>query len=163
MKASARLATPKKRSNAKTKMAEYAKRARNGMRGFTFLWVDEDPFSESAAITDARVTHKNPTQRLICQDVWKRCSHWILSTEFTWVVFMDVVFTAPNKASADLKIEEGEFRITGALRKDGDTRLNDAMREFLEEARALNDQLPEGHKNKGEYLYCRFQATVEGV
>lgn len=133
------------------------------MLGFSFIWRDEDPFSESATIANAQVTHKNPTQRLICQDMWRRCSEWILTTEFTWVVFMEVVFSAPNKANADFKVEDGEFRITAPLRKEGESRLSDAMEAFLIEVKALNDQLPDGHKNKGEYLHCNFQATIEGV
>lgn len=155
--------TLKKRSNDKQKKAAYAKRARRGMMGFTMVWWDDDPFNENSEIRDARVTHVNPTQKLICVDMWRAAQDWILTTEFTWTVYVDAHFELNNKASADLKKEEGEFRITGPLRKPGFNGLNDAIEAWLKEVRFLNDQLPDGHKNKGKFTGCKFQSTVTGV
>lgn len=153
----------KKRSNHKQKNAAYVKQARRGMMGFTIVWWDDDPFHESSVIRDSRVTHVNPTQKLICIDMWNAAQNWILTTEFTWTVYVDAHFELNNKASADLKKEEGEFRITGPLRKPGFNDLNDAIEAWLKEVRFLNDQLPDGHKNKGRFTGCNFQSTVTGV
>lgn len=156
----AKIAVAKKRSNNTKKKAAYLKRARNGMRGFTITWADSDPFSENGTIDGGEIDHANPTQKLICIDMWKRCSQWIVTQEFTWQVIMRVIFTgAPNGD----KYDDYEFKYTCTLRGNKSEILNNEMEKALKESLAGNDAYPEGHKNKGIYSHCEFMAIVAGV
>ena len=144
-------------SNGKKK-ADFMKRARAGMMGFSIAWIDLDPFSEDAEIAGGEIDHHNPVQRLICQDMWKRCSHWIVNTEFTWVVRMVVIFDAEKNGG-----HEFDFNYTGTLRGAKSEMLNDAMQSAFEEAHEANNSYPDGHKNKGKYLQTEFVAKIVGV
>lgn len=154
------LKTQKKRSNAKTKMAEYQKRARAGLRGLTLIWSDSDPFNDDGHITETNVTHKNPIQKIIVKDMWYRCSQWILNTEFTWLVTMSVFFETEKRGT---RIDEYEFRYTCTLRGDKSQTLNDAMEDALNESITANNSYPAGHKNKGVYKVCKFNSEIVGV
>jgi hypothetical protein len=152
-------AVPKKRgSNTKMK-SQYMKRARRGMMGFTVIWSDSDPFSENGKIDGGEIDHANPTQKLICRDMWNRCSQWIVSTEFTWVVIMRVCWKEYTKIEA----VDCHHRFTCALRGHKSEILNDAMEQSMKEVLAGNDAYPIGHKNKGTYSHCEFLAQVVGV
>jgi len=161
------LRKPKTRSNAKTKMAQYAKRARRGVMGLTIKWHDKEPFHDSTGpetINKTEVTHANPTQRLICQDMWRRCQKWIVESEFTWLVTVDVVY-ASNRGGE--KRDQGEFRLTCGIRRPGDDRMNDAIEKFITESRLANYQVGESlgtdHKSYGVYLRTEFVAVIVGV
>lgn len=129
----------------KTKMADYLKRARRGMKGMVLSWHDADPFSESAEISNTDVTHHNPTNRLIVQDMWSSCNDWILNSEFTWLVQMRVVFTGTKRGD---KVDEYEFHYSCTLRGAKSETLNDAMQAALNESVAGNNALADGHKKK---------------
>lgn len=154
------LKTQKKRCNAKTKMAEYQKRARAGLKGLTLTWSDSDPFKEDGDITNTNVSHKNPIQNIIVKDMWYRCSHWILNTEFTWLTTMQVIFETEKRGD---RIDEYEFRFTCSLRGNKSQILNDAMEEALIESKTSNESYPTGHKNKGKYKICHFNSEIAGV
>lgn len=154
------LKKPKERSNKKRKMASYQERARRGLKGMVLRWTDSDPFSENGTITDTDVTHSNPTQRLLVRDMWARCSDWIVSTEFTYLVTMRVVFDTEKRGQ---KVDILEFDYTGTLRAAKSQMLNDVMEKELKSSLKSNDSLPGGHKNKGNYLYCEFIAQIVGV
>ncbi len=146
----------KKRSNDAAKKAQYMKRARNGMKGFEISWIDEDPFSENGKIHGGEVGHANPTQRLICRDMWKRCSQWIVETEFVWLIQMRVVFY-----DRDEPYDDYEFVFTCSLRGNKSGILNEAMeKEFLYSI-DLNSKAEV--RKKGVYSHCEFMATVVGV
>lgn len=151
-------AAKKRGSNPKMK-AQYMKRARRGMLGFTVTWLDPDPFADNSEIEGGDIDHANPTQKLICLDMWKRCSQWIVSTEFTWVVIMRVCWKEYTKIEA----VDCHHRFTCALRGHKSEILNDAMEQSLKEVLAGNDAYPDGHKNKGTYSHCEFLAQIVGV
>ena len=150
----------KKRTNSKNKMAAYQKQARKGLKGLILKWVDADPFSEDAAISNTSVSHTNATQRLVVDQMWQQCADWICNTEFTWRVSMLVVFDTDKRG---LKVDDYEFNFTCTLRGKKSEILNNAMQEALRESHAGNDSLPDGHKNKGKYQYCEFVAQVIGI
>lgn len=152
-------AVKKRGSNPKMK-AQYMKRARRGMMGFTITWRDSDPFTENGTIDGGEIDHDNPTQKLICRDMWQRCSQWIVSTEFTWQVIMRVVFVGAPKGDC---FYDNEFIYTCTLRGHKPEILNDAMEQALKEAIAGNDYYKEGDANKGTYSHCEFLAAVIGV
>lgn len=154
------LKKPKQRSSNKKKMASYQERARRGLKGMLLRWTDSDPFSENGTITDTDVTHSNPTQRLIVRDMWARCNSWIVSTEFVYLVKMNVVFDTQKRG---LKVDELEFDYTGTLRAAKSQMLNDVMQKELDDCLRANESLPPGHKNKGKYLHCEFVAQIVGV
>ena len=154
------LKKPKQRSSNKKKMASYQERARRGLKGMLLRWTDSDPFSENGTITDTDVTHSNPTQRLIVRDMWARCNSWIVSTEFVYLVKMNVVFDTQKRG---LKVDELEFDYTGTLRAAKSQMLNDVMQKELDDCLKANESLPPGHKNKGTYLHCEFVAQIVGV
>jgi len=158
----ARVAVAKKRSNNTKKKAAYLKRARNGMRGFTITWADSDPFpfSGNGTIDGGEIDHANPTQKLICIDMWKRCSQWIVTQEFTWLVIMRVIHTGTQNGD---KYDDYEFKYTCTLRGNKSDILNDAMEKALKESIDGNNAYPDGHKNKGVYSHCEFMAQVVGV
>ena len=70
----AKVQVAKKRSNDSKRKAAYMKRARRGMMGFCITWMDSDPFTENGRIDGGEIDHANPTQKLICRDMWQRCS-----------------------------------------------------------------------------------------
>lgn len=145
----------------RTKMSGNLKRARAGMRGFVLRWTDTSPLSESGEINNSEVWHKNPTQRLICIDMFKRCAEWILSTEFTWEVKVIVVYKTERRGD---KMDELSFRYTCPIRcGEKSNALNDVMKESIEESMYANDFLSEGHKNKGVFLHAIYSAEVVGV
>ena len=152
-------AVKKRGSNPKMK-AQYMKRARRGMMGFTITWRDSDPFTENGTIDGGEIDHANPTQKLICRDMWQRCSQWIVSTEFTWQVIMRVVFVGAPKGDC---FYDNEFIYTCTLRGHKSEILNDAMEQALKEAIAGNDYYKEGDANKGTYSHSEFLAAVIGV
>ena len=154
------LKKPKQRSSNKKKMASYQERARRGLKGMLLRWTDSDPFSENGTITDTDVTHSNPTQRLIVRDMWARCNSWIVSTEFVYLVKMNVVFDTQKRG---LKVDELEFDYTGTLRAAKSQMLNDVMQKELDDCLRANESLPPCHKNKGKYLHCEFVAQIVGV
>jgi hypothetical protein len=156
----AKVEVAKKRGSNPKMKAQYMKRARRGMMGFTIVWSDSDPFTENGRIDGGEIDHANPTQKLICRDMWKRCSQWIVSTEFTWRVIMRVVFVGAPKGDC---YYDNEFTYTCTLRGHKSEILNDAMEQALKEAVAGNDAYPDGHKNKGVYSACEFLAQVVGV
>jgi hypothetical protein len=143
----------------KTKAA-HMKRARKGMLGFTVTWLDTDPFTEGGNIEGGDIDHANPIQKVICRDMWKRCSQWIVSTEFTWRVIMRVVFVGAAKGDC---FADAEHIFTCTLRGPKSEILNDAMEQSLKEFLAGNESYPEGHKNKGVYSHCEFLAEVIGI
>lgn len=151
---------PKKRSNSKTKLAQFQKRARAGMRGFSLSWIDTDPFSELGDIQGGQVDHANPTQKLICRDMWRRCSQWIVTQEFTWHIVMRVVYTCTKKGD---KHDDIELDITCSLRGNKSDMLNDKLEAFYINSLSLNADLKAGHKNRGVYSHCEFLAVVIGV
>ena len=150
----------KKRSSDSKKKAQYMKRARAGMRGFSVAWSDSDPFSENGTIEGGDIDHANPTQKLICRDMWKRCSQWIVETEFQWSVIMRVIFEGAPRGDVWV---DCDFNFTCSLRGKKSEILNDAMEAALIDAKAGNDAYPDGHKNKGNYSRCEFLAQVVGV
>lgn len=150
----------KKRSNDATKKAQYMKRARNGMKGFEMSWIAESPFPIGSKIHDGEVNHANPTQRLICRNMWNRCSQWIVETEFTWFIQMRVVCVDSPRGD---RFDDFEFTYTCTLRGNKSDILNDAMETEFKAAIDGNNAYPEGHKNKGVYSHCEFMATVVGV
>lgn len=152
--------TKKKRSNNSKKIAAFQKRARKSMRGFTIVWADSDPFTENGRIDGGEIDHANPTQKLICRDMWQRCSQWIVSTEFTWRVIMRVVFIGAPKGDC---FYDNEFTYTCTLRGNKSEILNDAMELALKEAISGNDHYKDGDSNKGKYSHCEFLAQVIGV
>ena len=143
----------------KTKAA-YAKRARRGMLGFTISWIDENPFSENANISNGSIDHANPIQKLICRDMWLTSADWICGTEFTWRVAMRAVFTGAPRGDC---YADAEHVFTCTLLGNKSKILNDAMEESLKEFIAGNDAYPAGHKNKGKYSHCEFLAEVIGI
>jgi len=145
-----------KAKNKETK-AEYMKRARRGMLGMAISWIDLDPFDEKATIAGGEINHANPTQKLICEDMWRRCSHWIVNTEFTWQVRMVVIFDGARETPDYL------FTHTGTLRGHKSDELNDAMQKAFDEAHKANASYKDGHKNKGVYLQTEFVAQIVGV
>lgn len=151
---------PKKRGNHKTKIAQYQKRARAGMLGFSLSWGYSDPFSENSSIYGGEIDHLNPTQKIICRDMWRRCSQWIVTQEFTWQVIMRVVYIGTEKGD---KYDDYDHVFTCTLRGNKSDILNDAMEKNLSESLAGNNAFPEGHKNKGVYSHCEFLAVVIGV
>ena len=155
----AKVQVAKKRTNNNVKKAQYMKRARRGMMGFTVIWSDSDPFSENGTIDGGEIDHANPTQKLICKDMWNRCSQWIVSTEFTWVVIMRVCW----KEYSRIEAVDCHHRFTCALRGHKSEILNDAMEQSLKEVLAGNNAYPDGHKNKGTYSHCEFLAQIVGV
>ena len=156
----AKVHTAKKRGSNPKMKAAYMKRARRGMMGFTITWRDSDPFTENGTIDGGEIDHANPTQKLICRDMWQRCSQWIVSTEFTWSVIMRVIFEGAPRGDVWV---DCEFNFTCSLRGKKSEILNDAMEAALIDARAGNDAYPDGHKNKGVYSRCEFLAQVAGV
>jgi len=152
--------TQKKRSNNSKKIAAYQKRARKSMLGFAITWIDSDPFTDNGVIEGGEIDHANPTQKLICRDMWKRCSQWIVSTEFTWQVIMRVVFVGAPKGDC---FYDCDFTYTCTLRGHKSEILNDAMEQALKEAIAGNDHYKDGDANKGVYSHCEFLACVIGV
>lgn len=160
MSAQIKMVGMKKNKNNKDKMARYQKQARRGMKGFAIYWNDSDPFTENGDISSHGVTHTNPTQKLIAREMWDKCQHWILHTEFTWLVRMVVIFDTPKR---DDDPDEYIFRYTCTLRgkKSGD--LNDKIEMSLKKSIDGNNSYPDGHKNKGQYLHCEFVAQIVGV
>ena len=156
----AKVQTAKKRGSNPKMKAQYMKRARRGMMGFTITWQDSDPFTENGTIDGGEIDHANPTQKLICRDMWQRCSQWIVSTEFTWSVIMRVIFEGAPRGDVWV---DCEFNFTCSLRGKKSEILNDAMEAALIDARAGNDAYPDGHKNKGVYSRCEFLAQIVGV
>jgi hypothetical protein len=157
----------KKRSNAKTKISGYTKRARRGVLGLTLKWHDTNPLIDSTdpeSITQTEVWHSNPTQRLICRDMWARCQKWIVESEFTWLVSVVVVY-ASNRGGE--KRDEAEFRLTCGIRNPADERLSDAIEGFITESRINNhlvgEQKGTDHKSYGEYLRTEFVARIVGI
>ncbi len=144
----------------KTKMADYLKRARRGMKGMVLSWFDESQLIDLAKVSGADVWHYNPTNRLIVQDMWSRCNDWILNSEFTWLVQMNIIF---NDTKRGKKIDWCELHYSCTLRGAKSETLNDAMQAALNESVAGNNALAEGHKNKGIYKRCEFTATIIGV
>ncbi len=156
----AKVQVTKKRSNNSKKVAAYQKRARRGMMGFTIIWADSNPFDENSTITGGSIDHANPTQKLICRDMWSRCSQWIVTTEFSWQVIMRVVFEGAKKGDC---FYDHEFKFTCSLRGHKSEVLNDAMQKCLEDAIAGNAHYKDGDANKGVYDRCEFMATIIGV
>lgn len=153
----------KKRSSDSKKKAQYMKRARAGMRGFVLSWASDDPFSElkeGGEITDCKIDHANPTQKLICISMWQQCAHWIVETEFQWSVIMRVIFEGAPRGDVWV---DCDFNFTCSLRGKKSEILNDAMEVALIDAKAGNDAYQDGHKNKGTYSRCEFLAQVVGV
>ncbi|MET0356197.1 MAG: hypothetical protein ABW044_05425 [Cellvibrio sp.] len=151
---------PKKRSNNQKKIASFHKRARKGMLGFSIAWADSDPFNDNGHITGGVIDHGNPTQKLICIDMWKRCSQWIVNTEFTWQVIMRVIYMGAPKGD---KYDDYEFTFTCSLRGNKSEILNDAMEESLNESIKANSSYPDGDRHKGVYDRCEFLAVIVGV
>ena len=137
--------------------AEYTKRARRGMKGMALSWIDANPFDDNAKIFAPIVDHVNPTQKLICEEMWHRCKDLILNTEFIWLVRM-VVFFEGAKNQPDYY-----FDFTGALNGEKSKELNGKMAEAYAEAHKANARFKDGHKNKGVYLQTEFVAQIVGV
>jgi len=152
-------------SNKKASAAKWLANEKRKLIGFTVMWRDSNPLGEADRrfISHDCVTHANSIKKLHCLKMWKHQSRFVLTTEFTWLIFAEVVFKTPNKMHSTHGLDEGEFRLTAPFQAPGDSRMNDAILEHIESAIERNNRLPEGHKNKGTYLYVNFQATIEGV
>ncbi len=125
-------------------------------------WRDHDPVSGNGEITRPAVGHKNPIQKLIVLDMWKRYHEWILTTEFTWLVKCNVVFETRER----IKIEEIEVTYTCPLRdmdSEKSTAIDDAIKQEVIAAITANNSVPDGHKNKGVFQYVDYYAQIIGV
>lgn len=155
------------KGSKKQKISGQLKRARAGLKGLTVVWTDSDPLidSDEAVIYGDAVSHENPTNRIIIKKVWSQYAHWILTAEFTWLVEVKIVFEAISRGKN--KVVEGEFLCTCPLRRDGDSRMNDAIEQFIKEERETNDKIAQDlgadHKSYGVYLRTEFKAKIVGV
>jgi prepilin-type processing-associated H-X9-DG protein len=146
--------------NKPEKMLEFN---RKSLIGFTLIWRDINPLSNNAIIENEGVTHKNPIHRIYCKNVWALHHDKILKNTFQWKVNVDIYYSLPNKENSDIKQDHGEFIIKAPFKVPGDTTLNDEIEKFVIESKLLNVQLPDGHKNKGNYLYCDFKVMIIGI
>jgi hypothetical protein len=151
---------PKKRCNNKKKMAAFQKMARKGMLGFSISWADDDPFNDNGNITGGIIDHSNPTQKLICIDMWRQFSEWIVNTEFTWQITMRVIHAGSLRGD---KYDDYEFTFTCSLRGNKSEILNDAMEASFNESIKANASYKDGDRRKGLYDRCEFLAVVIGV
>lgn len=151
----------------KSRRAMAIAQVRKKFIGLTVKWTDKDPLlaeDESLIYSDA-VTHKNHILNLTIGRIWRDHAHDILNSEFTWLVTVDIIFHAINRG--ENKVINGEFRCSCALQKPGDTRMNDAIAEFVKEERQNNENiaryLGESHKSYGKYLRTQFKAVIVGL
>lgn len=157
-----------KRGNYKQTMAQNLKRARAGLLGLNLSWTDTQPLVKSEhgeTISDFKVWHKNPTNRLICQDMWRQSQKWIVENEFTWLVIIKIFYES-NRVSMD-KVDIGEFKCTCAIRYEGDQRMDDKIEKFIIECRLANYLVAEekgiDHKSYGVFQRAEFSATIVGI
>lgn len=156
-----------KASKNKHRRAVAIAQVRKKFIGLTINWTDKDPLvaeDESLIYSDA-VTHKNPILNLTIGRIWREHAHDILTSEFTWLVTVDIVFDAINRK--ELKIIQGEFQCSCPLQKHGDSRMNDAILAFVQDERANNEKiaadLGASHKSYGIYIRTEFKAVIIGV
>lgn len=151
--------------NKNTKSA-YLKRARASLKGLVLFWSDEFPLMEGYhKISETGVNHKNPTQKLICQDMWRRCQKFIVESDFTWHVSVKLIYTSTRDRMD--KVDIGVFRKTCAIRGRNNAELDTAIEAFIIESRLNNnlvgDDLGQDHKSFGVFQRAEFTATIVGV
>jgi hypothetical protein len=152
----------KKGSLTKSAKAGYIKRVRRGFLGFTIQWIDMDPGADVSKIYGAKVDHVNPTQRLICKQMWAASTDMILLWEYTWEVYFRVTFTdvGPDRGAG---YTDYPIRLTCALRGKKSDAMCGAIAEAYANAINANNSYKDGHKKKGTYSHCEFRATIVGV
>ena len=156
-----------KASKNKHRRAIAINQVRKKFIGLTINWTDKDPLvaeDESLIYSDA-VTHRNPILNLTIGRIWRDHAHDILTSEFTWLLTVDIIFDAINRG--ENKVITGEFQCSCPLQKPGDSRMNDAILAFVLEERSNNDNiardLGEKHKSYGIYMRTEFKAVIIGV
>jgi len=149
--------TVDKRRSSKDTIAHSIERSRRGVKGLALSWIDLDPSVDNSKIFCPDVDHVNPTQKLICRDIWARYKDWILDTEFTWLVRMVVIFEGAKN------MPDFEFVYTGPIKGQKSLALTDKIIEAYRDAHKANDSYKIGHKNKGVYQQTEFTAQIIGI
>jgi hypothetical protein len=152
--------------NKKTRAAGL-KKARQRVKGLQLGWSDVNPLIDTRtpeSIFNKFVTHVNPVYRLVANQMWEQFSDWILTTEFTWAMTLDVVYKS-NRGDGVLKKDSADFKLTFAYK--GDHRIDEAAREFVETSLLKNEmigvELGTDHKSYGQYIQCDFVIEIVGV
>lgn len=152
---------------SKEKRAKELKKARQRVKGLQLGWSDVNPLVDTRtqdSIFNKFVTHVNPIYRLVAKQMWEEFSEWILTTEFTWAMSVDVVYQS-NRGEEVLKKDSADFKLTFAYKDDH--RLDEAVREFVETSQLKNEmiarELGTDHKSYGRYIQCDFVIEIVGV
>ncbi|MES1987008.1 MAG: hypothetical protein V4440_03090 [Pseudomonadota bacterium] len=153
---------------AKQKNAQSFTQARRSVLGLTLRWTDKQPLFESInhdSISKTSISHKNPIQSIVCLKMWNMNKVWIVEQEFTWLVTVKVVYK--SNRDGDDKVDTIEIRCTGALRWEGDQRINEATEKKILESRLNNYLTGEtqgyDHKSFGIFDRCEFEAVIVGI
>ena len=126
--------------------------------GLIVTWRDVEPFGDTKPY-DCKVSASTSAKRLIADSFYRANSDKILNYDFRWLIEVAICFKTPR--GIDKRITEIEAKCKLASWQSNS--ICEVIAESIEEAFAGNDAYPEGHKNKGEYLYCEFKCQILGA
>lgn len=144
---------------------------RKDVIGLTLKWIDTDPLGDGredeSSLEVCSVNHDAHIRSLAVSN-WDNLDMrtWIVTSVFTWVAVVKVVFELPNNKNNSHKIDEFEFRVTDHLRhpqKGDDTKLNNEIINKIMASRLGNTFYGDDDKNMGVFVRAEYEVVCVGV
>lgn len=126
--------------------------------GLIVTWRDVEPFGDTKPY-DCAVSASTPAKRVLADSFYRMNSAKILNSDLRWLIEVSICFLTPR--GVDKRITEIETRCR--LSSWQSNSICEVIAESIEEAFSGNDAYPDGHKNKGDYLYCEFKCQILGA
>lgn len=129
----------------------------NVIKGMWFRWQDARPFSSEKQAAEGRVGHKNLTYNMIANAIWLESCDFILNTPFYFLIKLEVIFERAKHGEKN-KIEQIEIDANEPYKLN---ELNRVVRREIIAAFRSNNNLEDGHKNKGVFKTVKFYVEIK--
>lgn len=126
------------------------------LKGLTCRWTNAAPFDAAHRVVDGRIGHVNPAYNFIAKTIWAKSEAYIFDNPQRWRVKFDVIYSNAKHGTSD-KIDSFEF---DTKERHLLNELNFLCAENIDASYSANEQLAEGHKNKGVFKHVKYYVEL---
>lgn len=154
------------RNLAKANLHEWLRR---DIIGLELSWSDSNPIGDGGTSGLPAVKSHNPSLLVrpgveaSFQDPEYRA--WMVEQEFTWEVDVELWYRLPNNKTKSHRIDPVYFVQRGRMKDSQDdlSAINARIEREILRSRMVNEQRPEGDKNKGVFEQAKYKVTCVDV
>lgn len=142
---------------------------RRDIVGLELTWDDYNPMGDDGCSGLPTAVSHNPCQLtregVIAAFRDPDYRAWMIEQEFTWLVDIELWYRLPNSKTKSHRIDPVYFTQRGSMKdKEGDlSAINVRIEKDILLSRMLNEQRPDGDKNKGVFEVAKYKITCIGV